>query len=84
MAKKSAKQKSLVATLSSAALRRGTFGGQRGYLALPVALSILRRVRKATKKTEQTIGLEKLIAGRAILISALQPVTRRARKAAKQ
>jgi hypothetical protein len=84
MAKKSAKKKSLVSTLGRVALRRGTFGGQRGYLALPIALSVLRTVRKATTKTEQTIGLEKLKAGQFVTITAIPPLTRRERKAARR
>ena len=82
MANKPAPKKSLVSTLGRAALRRGTFGGQRGYLALPIALQVLRTVRKATTKTSETIGLEKLKAGQFVTITAIPPLTRRERKAA--
>lgn len=84
MAKKPAPKKSLVSTLGRAALRRGTFGGQRGYLALPIALQVLRNVRKATTKTPETIGLEKLRAGQFVTITAIPPLTRRERKAARK
>lgn len=83
MANKPAPKKSLVSTLGQAALRRGTFGGQRGYLALPIALQVLRTVRKATTKTSETIGLEKLKAGQFVTITAIPPLTRRERKAAR-
>ena len=81
MAKNTAPKKSLVSTLGRAALRRGTFGGQRGYLALPIALRMFRTVRKATTKTHETIGLEKLKAGQFVTITAIAPLTRRERKA---
>ena len=81
MAKKKAPQKSLVSTLGRAALRRGTFGGQRGYLALPIALQVFRTVRKATTKTHETIGVEELQAGQFVTITAIAPLTRRERKA---
>jgi hypothetical protein len=84
MAKKNAPKKSLVSTLGRAALRRGTFGGQRGYLALPIALQVFRTVRKATTKTEQTIGLEKLKPGQFVTITAIPPLSRRERKATRK
>ena len=84
MAKKAAPKKSLVATLGRAALRRGTFGGQRGYLALPVALQIFRTVRKATTKSHETVGFEKLKAGQFVTITSIAPLTRRERKMARK
>jgi hypothetical protein len=83
MAKKPAPKKSLVSTLGRAALRRGTFGGQRSYLALPIALQVLRTVRKATTKTHETVAVEKLKAGQSVTISSIAPLTRRERKAAR-
>jgi hypothetical protein len=82
MPKKAAPKKSLVSTLRRAALRRGTVGGQRGYLALPIALHVLRTFRKATRKTHETIAFEKLKAGQSVTITALTPLTRKERKAA--
>jgi hypothetical protein len=84
MAKKQAPKKSLVSTLGRAALRRGTFGGQRGYLALPVALQIFRTVRKAATKTHEPLGIEKLKAGQFVTITAIPPLTRRERKAVRK
>ena len=81
MAKNTAPKKSLVSTLGRAALRRGTFGGQRGYLALPIALQVFRTVRKATTKTPETIGREKLRAGQFFTITAIPPLTCSERKA---
>jgi hypothetical protein len=84
MAKKPAPRKSLVSTLGRAALRRGTFGGQRGYLALPIALQVFRTVRKATTKTPSTIAFEKLKAGQSVTITSITPLTRNERKAARR
>ncbi len=83
MAKKPTPKKSLVSTLGRAALRRGTFGGQRGYLALPIAIQVFRTFRKATTKTQETIGLERLKAGQFVTITAIPPLTGRERKAAR-
>ena len=84
MAKKPPPKKSLVSTLGRAALRRGTFGGQRGYLALPIALSVLRTVRNAAGKSHETVGVEKLKAGQFVTITAIAPLTRKERKAARK
>ena len=84
MARRKAPKKSLVSTLGRAALRRGTFGGQRGYLALPIALQVFRTARKAITKTHETIGLEKLQAGQFVTITAIHPLTRRERKATRK
>jgi hypothetical protein len=84
MPKKTAPKKSLVSTLGRAALRRGTLGGQRGYLALPIALQVFRTVRKASTKTPSTIAFEKLKAGQSVTITSIAPLTRKERKAARK
>lgn len=84
MAKQPPKNASLVATLSRVAWRRGTIGGERAFLALPIALGVLRTAKKAMSKTEETVALEKLKPGETLTIVALQALTRKERKAARR
>lgn len=84
MARRSAPPPSRLQTLSRAALRRGTIGGERGLLILPVGLAVLRAVGKAMRKNEETIALEKLKPGQSMLLTALRPLSRRERKQAKR
>lgn len=84
MAKKPKKPETLVSTLGRAALRRGTFGGQRGYLAIPIGLAVLRTVRKAVTTSEETVAIEKLKPGQTITLVAVRALSRRERKAARR
>ncbi len=84
MAKKTRKPDTLVTTLGRAALRRGTVGGQRGYLAIPVGFAVLRTVRKAVTKSQETVAIEKLKVGQSVTIVAVRAFSRRERKAAQR
>jgi hypothetical protein len=84
MARKAVKKSSLASTLARSALRRGTIGGQRGFLAVPAGLAVLRAVRRATTKTPEVIAIEKLQPGERLELVTIRPPTRKERKAARR
>jgi hypothetical protein len=84
MSKRKQAKRSLLSEFSRSALRRGTFGGQRGFLALPIALSALRAVRRATSKQQETVAIERLKPGQSLTLVTGRPLSRRAGKAARR
>ena len=70
--------------LRQGSLHKGLLGGSPGWRALFFAMFGVRTMRKLFGKTEEIVTTEKLKPGHVLRIAAVQPLTRRERKAVKK
>jgi hypothetical protein len=71
-------------TLRRNAIRKGFLGGNRGWMAVGVAMYGPRLARRYLGKHPQRVATEKLRAGQFVRIEAIAPPTRKERKALKR
>jgi hypothetical protein len=69
-----------VRALRRTSTRRGLLGGSRGWMAVFVALTGGRLLRKAVRRTPQLVTVERLEPGQSMTIRALEPTSRRSRR----
>lgn len=62
-------------------LYKGLLGGSRGWLIVGAAVWSGRLLRRAVGRNEEVVALERLEPGQVIRLEAIEPPTRRQRKA---
>lgn len=63
------------------ALQKGLLGGNRGWLAVFLALWMKGVLKKHTAKQSEVVAVERLTAGQFVSVRSIAPLTRRQRRA---
>jgi hypothetical protein len=63
------------------ALQKGVLGGNRGWLAVFLALWMKGVIKKHTAKQSELVAVERLTSGQFVSVRSLAPLTRRQRRA---
>ena len=72
------------AVLRQRSLKRGLWGGHRGWMAVGVLVWAPRVLKRLAGRNEELIATERLLPGESIRLTAIKPPTRRELKAARR